>query len=215
MDNAIQIFRRGAELAGIPYHSASPQAVEALERLMQGNDNYISCQQNQAALTQEIRRELAVKGQEPYVILLTCSDSRVPTSHIFSEGLGSLFVIRNAGNLVGQHTLTSAVYAAEHLNVPLLVVMGHTKCGAVASALDGHPEGEGMIAQLVAEVLEALGGETDPRKAEVCNVCSSMKKLGQCTELRHLVERGELALAAAMYDIETGAVTFLNGREEG
>jgi carbonic anhydrase len=99
--------------------------------------------------------------------------------------------------------------------VPLLVVMGHTKCGAVASALDGHPEGEGMIAQLVAEVLEALGGETDPRKAEVCNVCSSMKKLGQCTELRHLVERGELALAAAMYDIETGAVTFLNGREEG
>jgi carbonic anhydrase len=210
MENAADVFGYGAEQAGVRYHSASPEATKALNRLMSGNEAYVRCQKNEAALTAEIRRELAVKGQEPYAILLTCSDSRVPTSHIFSEGLGSLFVIRNAGNLVGQHTLTSAVYAAEHLHVPLLVVMGHTKCGAVASAIEGHPEGEGMIAQLVAEVLEAIGEERDPRKAEVCNLLASMKKLGDCPELRHLVERGELALAAAMYDIETGTVTFLD-----
>jgi carbonic anhydrase len=209
MENANDIFRYGAERAGIPYHSGSREAVMALERLMLGNETYCMSQSNPAALTAEIRREIAIKGQEPYVILLTCADSRVPTSHIFSEGLGSLFVIRNAGNLVGNHTLTSAVYGAEHLHCPLLVVMGHTKCGAVASALENHPEG-GMVAQLVAEVLEAIGEERDPRKAEIANVHHALEKLGRCEELRGLVERGELALAAAIYDIETGFVRFLD-----
>lgn len=92
---------------------------KALEQLKCGNAQYVVNQSNPAVFTNELRQELCEKGQKPYAVIITCGDSRVPPEHIFSAGLGELFVIRNAGNLIGNFETGSAEYAAEHLGTPL------------------------------------------------------------------------------------------------
>ncbi len=179
---------------------------KSLEQLKHGNTQYVINQTNPAVFTNELRQELCEKGQKPYAVIITCGDSRVSPEHIFSAGLGELFVIRNAGNLVSHFEIGSAEYAAEHLGTPLIVVLGHTHCGAVHSAL--HGDGEHHVRYITDEIKWAIQKETNPRVCEWLNAKNSAKKLLQSPVLSALKEEGKLEILAAIYDIETGIVTF-------
>lgn len=114
---------------------------KALEKLKAGNARYIDAMVNSEDISQAKRTDTLVNGQKPYAIIITCSDSRVIPENIFMTGIGELFVIRIAGNVIDEHQLGSIEYAASHLGAPLIVVMGHTHCGAVHTAINHDPEG--------------------------------------------------------------------------
>ncbi len=181
-------------------------ADQALAKLKEGNDSYISNTKNPTILNNAIREDLTENGQNPYAVVITCGDSRVPAEHVFSAGLGDLFVIRNAGNVIGTYDVGSAEYAAEHLGTHLIVVLGHTNCGAVKSTLDGGAEGN--IGSITDEIQSAIGDETDARECEWLNAKNSVDRLMESPVLTELVEEGKLKIVPAVYDITTGKVVF-------
>ncbi len=109
--------------------NVSYTANEAVSKLKKGNLNYISANRNDGDVSSAVRLKTCVEGQKPYAIIITCSDSRVIPESIFSAGIGDLFVIRVAGNVIDNHQLGSIEYAAEHLGCRLILVMGHNHCG--------------------------------------------------------------------------------------
>ena len=125
-----------APLAAAGEPAAAISADDALAQLVEGNRRFVSGEVARPHQSAARRAELA-KGQAPVAIVLTCSDSRVAPELYFDQGLGDLFVIRNAGNVLDDHVLGSIEYAVEHLHVPLLIVIGHEKCGAVSAAVGG------------------------------------------------------------------------------
>ena len=171
-------------------------ALRHLDRLMEGNSGYKTIPANPAVLSQELREGTAQNGQSPLAVIVCCSDSRVPPEHIFHAGIGELFVIRNAGNLISDFALGSAEYAVEHLETPLVVVMGHTGCGAVGTALTPAQE-KGGLAAILAEIRDAIAGET------------ALATLGRSPILKELHQAGKVEFAAAIYDIHSGHVDFL------
>ena len=186
------------------YLIKTPQEAKVI--LSEGNKNFVDGLRK-GNISLDRRNETAVNGQQPYAIILACSDSRVPVEHIFCAGIGDLFVIRNAGNLVGDFALGSMEYAAEHLGVPLLVVLGHNKCGAIASALDGEPV-EGWLGVLLNEVKSAIAGAKNATDAEDMNIRYGVSKIMQSPVIAHLVKQGQLEVIGAKYDIITGKVEF-------
>ena len=127
---------------------------EALAKLKKGNEAYITAETSSGNVSPELRSSTCVNGQKPYAVIVTCADSRVVPEHIFSAGIGELFVIRVAGNVIDDVVLGSIEYAADHLNTPLVVVMGHTHCGAVGAAIKG--EGDGNIKAITDEIRLAI-----------------------------------------------------------
>src|SRR6185436_13322298 len=111
-------------------------ASEALKRLMEGNRRFVSGDRSGESLTGQARRSELTTGQEPFAIILGCSDSRVPAELVFDQGLGDLFVIRVAGNIVASSQIGSVEFAAERFGTPLVVVLGHSQCGAVKATLE-------------------------------------------------------------------------------
>src|SRR5438445_4248959 len=111
-------------------------AREALERLREGNRRFVSDVRSRDTLTSQVRRNELAAGQEPFAIILGCSDSRVPAEIVFDQGLGDLFVIRVAGNIVASSPIGSVEFAAERFSIPLVVVLGHSRCGAVLATLE-------------------------------------------------------------------------------
>ena len=109
-------------------------AEDALKRLKKGNEIYLNAKTGSGDISADIRLATSVNGQKPYAVIVTCSDSRVIPEYIFSAGIGELFVIRVAGNVIDNHQLGSIEYAAEHLGCKLVVVLGHTQCGEVGAA---------------------------------------------------------------------------------
>lgn len=189
-------------------HISAPLSAEAcLARLMEGNRRFQQSEQETGDISFGLRRRLAAEGQAPYAIIITCSDSRVPPEYIFSAGLGDLFVIRVAGNVMDSHQLGSVEYAAEHLMCRLVLVLGHTGCGAVEAALTGDPEG--YIKFITDEVKAAVGGETDRRLACEKNVRRSIKSMEQSACIQHLERDDGLKIVGGIYDLATGAVTLL------
>ncbi len=184
------------------------KAVQALVRLKEGNRRYREEKTNVSHLGKEQREYLAKDGQKPYAVILTCSDSRVPPEHIFSAGLGELFVIRTAGHLVDWNTLGSVEYGITGLGASLVVVLGHTKCGAVRAALSGTAQG--AVAKIAERIAQGLHGETDPYLCEVEHTKNSLKKLEESETLAPLLRAGNVTMIGAMYDIETGQVTFFS-----
>ncbi len=180
--------------------------LEALDKLKQGSKLYLECQSNPSIFNQDLREELKHRGQKPYATIITCSDSRVPVQHIFSASMGELFIIRNAGNVIGDFEIGSAEYASEHLGVELIVVLGHTHCGAVDATV--RNEGHGYIKSITEKVAEAIGDEKDQRKAEVINARYSVKCLKKSEVLNKLENQDKLKIISAMYDIESGEVIF-------
>jgi carbonic anhydrase len=198
---------------------AAPPAVsasDALERLKAGNERFVEDVGADLRLDAERRAEL-VAGQAPYALVLSCADSRVPPEIIFNTGLGELFVVRAAGQVLDRSVLASLEYGAEHLKAPLLVVMGHEFCGAVKAAREkkrGASMGPNLdfllkaIQPAVAHADRAIFEE--PLKAAImANVALEVNDLQvQSPILRGLVERGKLQIVGAFYELSTGKVQF-------
>lgn len=179
-----------------------------LDRLIQGNLRYQKVSTNPVALTSALREYTTKNGQSPLAVIVCCSDSRVPPEHIFHAGIGELFVIRNAGNLISPFALGSVEYAVQQLKTPLVLLMGHTHCGAVNAAMSSASE-EGGLANILAEIRAAIGPEHNPRQAERANTLHSLAVLGKSAILQQLHQQGKVEFAAAMYDIQSGHVDFL------
>jgi len=178
----------------------------SLQKLIAGNLDYLEAD----AIYASVREGTTKNGQKPYAVIVTCSDSRVPPEHIFSAGLGELFVIRTAGNVVGDFERGTVEYAVGHLGVKLVVVMGHTHCGAVGAALHAHAEdAPESLAVLVEEIADAIGSERDELTACKLNVRNSVDRLLESTLLTELSEARELMIVPAIYDISSGKVEVL------
>lgn len=180
-----------------------PQA--AIEQLLQGNEIYLLSEDED--VSQGLRTETTLNGQAPYAVVITCSDSRVPAELIFDAGIGELFVIRTAGNVIGEFELGSIEYGAEHLHVPLVIVMGHTHCGAVDAALNGGAHGN--IAAITDAISKCLPENCDARQAEILNVLNSIAIIRTSEIMLALEKSGETMILGAIYDIESGRVEFL------
>ncbi|MCL2774244.1 MAG: carbonic anhydrase [Oscillospiraceae bacterium] len=179
---------------------------QALRKLIAGNEIYLNSKNNPGNISSAIRYENSIHGQHPYSVILTCSDSRVPPEHIFSAGVGELFVIRTAGNVVGGFELGTIEYGLKYLGVPLILVMGHSQCGAVAAALDGNAEG--YIEDVVHEIQLGLYGATDEVAAVYNNILNSRCRIMESSIIQKLISDGNISIVCALYDVKTGAVKF-------
>lgn len=203
--------------------SGSVSADQALARLMEGNARYVA---NIAEYpnTGRLRREEVAAGQHPFVTVLSCADSRVPVEYIFDQGIGDTFVIRVAGNVCGTNEAGTIEYGVEHLKTPLLVVMGHSACGAVTAAAT-NAEVSGNVAALVSHIKPAVaeashnhpemsGKDLVPTAIE-SNVFQSIAELiAESAPVREAVERKDLKIVGCVYDIETGYVRWLGKHPE-
>jgi len=183
---------------------------QALQKLIDGNKMYLSYPHNTGSISPDIREQTAAHGQQPYAVVLTCSDSRVPPEHIFSAGIGELFVVRTAGNVVGGFELGTIEYGIEHLRAPLILIMGHTQCGAVAAALKGHGHAEGYINNITHEIHFGLNGASDEDTAVRKNIFHSKQRIMESAIIQNLVYSRDVSVACALYDIKTGKVEFFN-----
>jgi len=188
-------------------------ADSVLAELKTGNKHHVAHRYQHPHETLDRQRQL-VSGQHPHAEILSCSDSRVPPEIVFDQGLGDLFIVRVAGNVASDTEIGSLEYGAEHLHVPLIVVLGHESCGAVTAAVQGGPP-EGHIGSLIDLIKPAVektrGMSGDPVSNAVrMNVELVVKQLRSSTPiLSELVAHGKLKIVGAVYSIETGSVTWL------
>ena len=183
-------------------------AKEAKQRLIDGNKKYMAALTPHGDISSEIRKETAENGQHPYAIVITCSDSRVIPESIFSAGIGELFIVRVAGNVIDDHQLGSIEYAADHLGTKLILVLGHTGCGAVDSAIKGHAGG--FIDSIIKDIELAIGGEKDPFRACCLNVKHGVEVIRHELEIHPVHDPEGLVVAGAIYHREDGRVEFLD-----
>jgi carbonic anhydrase len=185
-----------------------------LAELKTGNAHHVRHQYQHPHETVARQREL-VAGQHPHAELLSCADSRVPPEIVFDQGLGDLFVVRVAGNVATDTEIGSLEYGAEHLHIPLLVVLGHESCGAVTAAVQGG-KAEGHLAALLNLIKPAVeqsrGVSGDPvANAVRTNVQMVVQQLRSSTPiLSELVAHGKLKIVGGVYSLETGEVTWLS-----
>ena len=202
-------------------------AAQALERLRAGNRRFVEERRGaQTAATGEHRRRELTESQEPFAIILGCSDSRVPAEIVFDQGLGDLFVIRVAGNIVAPSQVASVEFAAERFGTRLVVVLGHSKCGAVTATIEelGLPPNEqsrhlhSIVDRIRAPVqtLLATGASRDPstlvEQAVRANIRYSANQLRHGSGiLEQLIEQRGLRVVGAEYSLDTGIVEFIDG----
>lgn len=201
-------------------HEAKPTGLspdDALAMLKIGNENFVAGKLNHVHMDGQWRQTIA-KGQHPFAILVGCSDSRVPPELLFQTGLGDLFIVRVAGNTVDLVGLGSIEYAVEHLGVPLVVVLGHERCGAVSAAVATVKENasydnaiEAMVAPIVPAVLTSQPMEGDLLDNSVReNVRRVVERLKVSTNvLSEKLESGALKIVGARYDLDEGKVEFI------
>ena len=182
-------------------------AAEALQRLEDGNRDYLQSGIGMGDVSMELRRETAENGQKPYAIIITCSDSRVIPEYIFSAGIGELFVIRVAGNILDNHQLGSIEYAAEHLGTKLIVMLGHTRCGAVASTIAGHSGG--FIDYILKDINEAIGSEKDDYKASCLNIRHGVQRIRHEFQIHPIEDDRQIEVVGAIYHVEDGSVEWM------
>ncbi|HMG34021.1 MAG TPA: carbonic anhydrase [Blastocatellia bacterium] len=198
-----------------PADKPTVPATEALARLKAGNARFVKGQR--APVNYITERHKLVAGQQPYAIVLSCSDSRVPPELVFDESLGRVFVIRVAGNVTDPEDLGSIEYAAEHLHSKLLVVLGHESCGAVKATLDGgkvSPNLEAIIRKIEPAAKRARQRGLDPeatlRLAVSENVREQMDNaLKESEVLKEMVEKKDLTVLGAVYHLGSGKVEWL------
>lgn len=189
-------------------------AKEALQKLMDGNKNFVSLKSQHPNQDVERRLELT-KGQNPFAVILGCSDSRIPPEIIFDQGFGDLFVIRVAGNIIDDNILGSVEYAVEHLGVQLVMVLGHEKCGAVSATVKGGTD-HSHIGCLLKEIQPAVD-KAKTRKGDLIDnsirnnvqlVVNNLKKSEPV--LAEFVHEKKLIIVGAYYDLDTGKVDIIN-----
>ncbi len=202
-------------------HAINITADEALRRLIEGNERFLKGEAHLPSVPRETLTELA-RGQHPFATILGCSDSRVPPEWIFDAGLGELFVVRVAGNVLSPEVAGSLQYAGVHLKTPLMVVLGHEGCGAIQAALQVKYEGVQQLSRiqlLVDSILPALAG-VDPElppparltRAVESSVRWTVRMLVESPEGQARVAEGRVKYVGAIYEIETGRVRFLEER---
>lgn len=219
-------FGRGSlrDMTGSEVQSVT--ATEALARLRQGNARFVDESPQRVAIGGERLRRDLLAGQAPFAVILGCSDSRVPAEIVFDQSLGDLFVIRVAGNIVAPSQVGSIEFAADRFGTPLVVVLGHTGCGAVSATIEEleRPSGGGSpnLGSIVARIrptVESLR-ETelveDPARLAAAAVRANVR--ASADHLRHgsalleeLVEAGRLRVVGAEYCLESGVVDFFDG----
>ena len=200
-------------------------ALQALNRLREGNRRFVSNETTASALSYSAQRAELMDGQEPFAVILGCSDSRVPAELVFDQGFGDLFVIRVAGNIVAPSQVGSVEFAASRFGTRLVVVMGHTQCGGVVATLEelrGRTTNESRnlrsivdrIRPSVETLFASRRGDDDQllRDAIRANVRASANHLRHGSELlEHLIQKNGLLVVGAEYSLETGIVDFFEG----
>jgi carbonic anhydrase len=204
---------------------AKPTPEQGLELLLKGNAKFIKGDLDllKKYSSPATRTEVAA-GQKPFAIVLTCADSRLPAEIIFDKGLGEIFVVRVAGNIVAPHELGSIEYALEHLGANLIVVLGHERCGAVKATYDNYPNHvEGNIGSLTEDIYPAVDTVVAGHKAtdaveqsaqvEEC-IIENIKKVSEnletkSTVIKEFVELGKAQIVRAKYDLDSGKVQIL------
>lgn len=219
---AFAALAAGTILLGTALASSTGPGVtagEALNKLMEGNKRYIENQMTGVKTCDLNARKKLSTGQAPYAIILSCSDSRVPPELLFDEGLGEIFVVRVAGNVVDPIVLGSVEYAAEHLGTPLVMVLGHERCGAVKATVDSKGKAEGNIGRIVKAIAPALKTAKADKKDKAAFVEAVVDEnikivKGNLTKqskvLAHLVKEGKLKVVTAKYDLDDGTVTMMD-----
>lgn len=194
-------------------------AVQVRAFLMQSNQEFLESDQNSAIVDSERRLDLAINGQEPYALIITCADSRVPPEHIFNAGLGDLFIVRNAGNVIGDYELGSIEYALEHLGVKYVLVLGHEECGAISSTLalqesdrEHVQNHDTNLDSILDEIKGAIGNTTDPRQAEILNVENSLDIILQNPIVASYIKEKGVLVEGAIYHVDNGKVVLLETR---
>jgi len=182
-------------------------AETAKEKLIVGNQRYVKSKELTCDVSQEALLHYSESGQHPYAVVITCSDSRVIPEMIFSAGIGDLFVIRVAGNVIDSHQLGSIEYAVEHLGTGLIIVLGHDHCGAVDSAMNHEPDG--YIKYITDEIIKAIGDERNEYQACCLNVKHSCEIIEHSLQIQKNEQKYGLKVLGAIYHLETGEVEFL------
>lgn len=201
-------------LSGRVADAATPPAA-ALDRLQEGHAHFIAGQSSVQCATASVREHLA-EGQHPFACIITCSDSRVPPELLFDQSLGQLFVVRVAGNVISPEVVGSVEYAVEHLHTPLVVVLGHSGCGAVNAALGEAPP-EGAVAALIHRIQPALEAAREkgygPDDLPAATVRENARRGAQALldgsrAMDDAVRTGELMVLSAVYDLHSGEISW-------
>lgn len=190
-------------------------ALDALHELKEGNARFVSGYQRRGTLLSQARRKELCDGQAPFAVILGCSDSRVPVELVFDQGLGDLFVIRVAGNIVAPSGIGSIEFATAMFGTRLVVVMGHTQCGAVAATLAEMQRPTDLQSRnlqfIVNRIKPNIEGLTHINEAVHANVHASVLALRHGSEvLENMVQNEELLIVGAEYSLETGKVEFFD-----
>lgn len=200
-------------------------ANEAIQRLKEGNQRFVSGVRSVDTIVKQMQRADFVEGQAPFAVILGCSDSRVPAEIVFDQGLGDLFVIRVAGNIVAPSQVGSVEFAVEQFGTPLVVVLGHTMCGAVRATINEleKPSAEASsnllsIVNRIKPTVEPLFATELKNDAEKlmalsirANILAAVNHLRRGSQiLEQLVNRGEVEIVGAEYSLETGEVLFID-----
>jgi carbonic anhydrase len=199
--------------------TTGPNPDEALQRLKDGNARFVSGAMTHPNLSKERLKETCDSGQKPIATVLGCSDSREPLELIFDQGVGDIFVVRVAGNVCDTDEIGSIEYGAGHLKTPLVVVLGHTKCGAVTAVVTNTKVG-GCIPELVGNIKHSadiakvanLGGDQDAiiLAATKENIFQSIEDLlKRSEEARELVTEGHVKIIGALYHIDDGSIEWI------
>ncbi|GIM27686.1 carbonic anhydrase [Clostridium polyendosporum] len=194
------------------------RANTAKKILIEGNKRYVSGKLANKDISLKVLSQLYTNGQYPFAAILTCSDSRVSPELIFDVGLGDIFVVRNAGNVVDSIVSGSIEYAVQLLNVPLVIVLGHDKCGAVKAAVDGGEVSPNIkavtsnidpVVKYVKANYKNIKGEEIASKVEDENILYSVNKLLENSVIKELKSNGNVDVIPVKYSMATGEVTFL------
>jgi carbonic anhydrase len=203
-------------------------AEEALRRLREGNRCYLSGTQVEKTRLYRARRAELMEKQDPLAVILSCSDSRVPPEIVFGQGLGDLFVVRVPGNIAGPTQIESVEFAALYLGTRLVVVLGHSQCGAILATLDHLQRSPTRQSRALPSIIQLIRPSVEPllktavhdgdellRQAVRRNICLWTKRLRGTRVLSRLIEEDGLLVVGAEYSLETGRVEFLEEREAG
>lgn len=204
-------------------------ARDALQRLIDGNKRFTSNLRTQESIFNNHKRDELLAGQEPFAIILGCSDSRAPAEIVFDQGLGDLFVIRVAGNIVAPSQIGSVEFAVSQFGTKLVVVMGHSNCGAICATIDELTKGSASPSQNISAIVERVKPSIESlmltelkndkkaleKEAVRANVRASANHLRHGSEIiENLIKNSDLIIVGAEYSLETGVVDFFDGLPE-
>ncbi len=192
-------------------------AFESKSKLVIGNDRFAAGLPAVKDLSQSRIHDLSDNGQHPFAVIICCADSRVPPEIVFDQGLGDLFIVRTAGNVLDDVGMGSVEYGAQHLHIPLIVVLGHEKCGAVKATVDAdirHESIHGCIKSITDKIEKSLKKVRGAK--DICEACEDENIRNTVDEIKRnkvigsLLKAGQVEIAGAKYGINSGKITFFN-----